>query len=142
MAIVRWDAPQEMDTIRREMNQLFERSLPFSNLARLTPAIELSEQEESYTLLAELPGINKEDLDIQVTAKSVSIQGERKSEKQSSEKGVRYSEMQYGSFKRLVELPGRINHQNAVADYKDGVLTLTLPKADEEKNKVVKVQVG
>lgn len=52
------------------------------------------------------------------------------------------SEFHYGSFQRVVPLPGRIDHQNVVADYKDGILNLSLPKAEEEKNKVVKVSVG
>ncbi|MEM1256341.1 MAG: Hsp20/alpha crystallin family protein [Cyanobacteria bacterium P01_H01_bin.21] len=146
MALVRWNPNRELDTLQREMNRLFEDVFPISSgnssLSGFTPAAELEERGDNYHLRLEVPGISKDDLDIQVTAQTVSISGERRSSTKTEEDGMTRSEFRYGSFSRSVSLPGRIDHQNVVADYSDGVLSLTLPKAEEEKNKVVKVNVG
>jgi HSP20 family protein len=146
MTLVRWNPSREIDTLQREMNRLFDDvflDAPRRNgLSGFVPSAELEETEEGYNLKLELPGMNKDDLDIQVTAEAVSISGERKSERKSEEDGVTRSEFRYGSFKRVVPLPGRIDNVNVSAEYKDGILSLNLPKAEEEKNKVVKVSVG
>lgn len=146
MALVRWDPSREIDTLQREMNRLFDDVFTPSpgrnGVSGFTPAAEIEENRDSYCLKLELPGINKEDLDIQVTAEAVSISGERKSETRTEENGVTRSEFRYGSFQRVIPLPGRIDHQNVAADYQDGILNLTLPKAEEEKHKIVKVSVG
>jgi HSP20 family protein len=81
------------------------------------------------------------DLDIQVMADRVAISGERKSETKSEENGRTRSEFRYGKFQRVIPLPARIQNTNVTADYKDGILNLTLPKSEEEKNKVVKVNL-
>jgi len=83
-----------------------------------------------------------EDLDIQVTADRVSINGERQEKTKTEAKGVTRTEFRYGHFQREIPLPARIQNTNVKADYKDGILKLTLPKAEEEKHKVVKVSVG
>ncbi|NEQ50474.1 MAG: Hsp20/alpha crystallin family protein [Leptolyngbya sp. SIO3F4] len=144
MTLVRWNPNRELDSLQREMNRLFDDvfSLSPRGLSGFTPSAELKEQDDAYHLKLEVPGIDKDDLDIQVTAEAVSISGERKSSTESEKDGVTRSEFRYGSFSRVVPLPGRIDHQNVVADYNNGILTLTLPKAEEEKNKVVKVNVG
>jgi HSP20 family protein len=82
------------------------------------------------------------DLDIQVTMDRVAISGERKSETKTEEHGVTRSEFHYGKFSRVIPLPARIQNTNVTADYKDGILNLTLPKAEEEKNKVVKIDLS
>ena len=79
---------------------------------------------------------------MQVTEKAVYLSGERKSEAKSEDKGVIKSEFHYGKFQRVIPLPARIQNTNVTADYKDGILNLTLPKAEEEKNKVVKVNLA
>ena len=79
---------------------------------------------------------------VNATAESVVISGERKSESKIEEKGMTRTEFRYGKFQRILPLPGRISHQDIVADYKNGVLKLTLPKAEEEKNRVVKVSIN
>ena len=146
MAIVRWNPAREIDTLQREMNRLFDDVFPATNrlqgVSGFTPVAELEETEESYHLKVELPGISKEDIDIQVTADAVSISGERKSSVEAKEEHTVRSEFRYGAFQRVFATPGRINHQAVAADYVDGILTLTLPKAEEEKNKVVKVNLG
>ena len=75
-------------------------------------------------------------------ANRVAISGERKSETKSEEKGITRSEFRYGKFQRVIPLPARIENTNVTAEYKDGILELTLPKSEAEKNKVVKVNLG
>jgi HSP20 family protein len=147
MAIVRYNPWQEMSALQRQLNNLFNDVLTptlggeFGNLA-LIPAAELSETEDALHLKLEVPGMEASDLDIQVTADQVSIAGERKSETKTEEKGVTRSEFRYGKFQRVIPLPARIQNTNVKAEYKDGILNLTLPKAEEEKNKVVKVNLA
>ena len=82
------------------------------------------------------------DIDLEVSADAVSICGERKSETKTEENGRTRSEFRYGQFRRIIPLPSRIQNTNVQAEYKEGILNLTLPKAEEEKNKVVKVNLG
>jgi HSP20 family protein len=146
MAIIRYNPWQEMNALQRQLNRLFDDALmpdswgDFGNMAKV-PAAELTETEEALHLKLEIPGMEAKDLDIQVTVDHVSISGERKSETKSEEKGVTRSEFRYGKFSRVIPLPARIQNTNVRAEYKDGILNLTLPKAEEEKNKVVKVNL-
>ncbi|BBD66006.1 heat shock protein Hsp20 [Nostoc commune NIES-4072] len=145
MTLVRLNPWQEFNAIQRQINRLFDEDMPttFSDkgLSRV-PAAELKETEDAIHLLLELPGIEVKDLDLQVTEKAVYLSGERKSEAKSEDKGVIKSEFHYGKFQRVIPLPARIQNTNVTADYKDGILNLTLPKAEEEKNKVVKVNLA
>lgn len=147
MAIVRWQPFQEMGEIQRQMNRLFddvmtptERSNGIGAL--FSPAAELEENDDTYHLKLEVPGMEPGDINVDVTAEAVAITGERKSEQKSEEKGMTRTEFRYGKFQRVIPLPGRIDHQNVSADYKNGVLNLVLPKAEDEKNKVVRVNIG
>lgn len=145
MAIIRWDPFREMNALRQEMNRLFDDALvPTSreNGFAFMPAAELEETDEAVLLKLEVPGIEAKDLDIQVTSESVAVTGERKSETKTEEKGMTRTEFRYGKFQRVIPLPVRINNQEVKADYKDGILHLTLPKAVEERNKIVKVNLG
>ena len=140
MALIRWEPMREINALQREMNRLFDTMTPLhTNGDRLMPVVEMEDTPEAILLKVELPGIDPKDLDVQVTADAVSISGERKAETKSEEKGFFRSEFYYGSFQRVIPLPARIQNTTVKADYKDGILHLTLPKAEEEKNKVVKV---
>ena len=144
MALVRWDPFREIDEIQREMNRLFDRLMARpteTETFAFVPAVEMHDDPETITLRLELPGLNPQDLDIQATAEAVSISGERRFDKRSEDRGVTRSEFRYGRFQRVIPLPNRIKHDQVKAEYKDGILTLTLPKADSEKAQVVKVSV-
>jgi HSP20 family protein len=147
MALVRYNPWQEMNSLQRQLNHLFDDALTsdnwgdFGNLTKV-PAAELTETDDAVHLKLEIPGMEAKDLDIQVMADRVAIAGERKSETKTEEKGVTRSEFRYGQFSRVIPLPVKIQNTNVTADYKDGILNLTLPKAEEEKNKVVKVNLG
>lgn len=146
MALVRWAPLSEIEGLHREVNRLFDRLTPaqqrgFDDLAFM-PAAELKEASEAIHLKLEVPGLDAKDLDIQVSAKSVSISGERKSQIESEENGVTRSEFRYGRFQRIVPLPARVVNDQTQAEYKDGILTLTLPKAEGDKQKTFKVELN
>lgn len=146
MSLIRYNPWQEMNYIKRQLDRLFDDAITtdsfakFGNLSNI-PSAELTETEDAIHLKLEIPGMEPKDLDIQVTPEQVSISGERKSETKSEEKGRVYSEFSYGKFQRTIPLPARIQNSNVTAEYKDGILKLTLPRLEEEKNKVVKVNL-
>ena len=146
MTLIRYNPWQEMNSLQRQLNRLFDDALTndnwgdFSNLSKV-PAAELTETDDALHLKLEVPGISAKDLDIQVMVDRVAISGERKSETKSEENGTTRSEFRYGKFSRVIPLPAHIQNTNVTADYKDGILNLTLPKSEAEKNKVVKVNL-
>ncbi|MEH2211766.1 Hsp20/alpha crystallin family protein [Nostoc sp.] len=145
MTLVRWNPWREIDTLQYQINSLFEDTRVPSGLfdkgLSKVPAAEIQETEDAIHLKIELPGIEAKDLDVQVTENAVYVSGERKSETKTEEKGVTRSEFHYGKFKRVIPLSARIKNTNVTADYKDGILNLILPKTEQEKNKVVKVNL-
>jgi HSP20 family protein len=150
MAIVRFNPYRDIDIMQRQMNRLFDEMMSYgsgeSEIEKaegmsFVPAAELHETPESITLRMEVPGVEPKDLDVKVTADAVAIQGERKSEIKQDDKGIRRSEFRYGSFRRVIPLPARIQNDKVQAEFKHGVLHLTLPKAEEEKNRVVTVNL-
>ena len=144
MAIVRYNPWQEMNSLQRQLNRMFDDAVTPSfadgNLSKV-PAAELTETKENIVLKLEVPGMQPADLNIEAAHKSISISGERKSETKSEHEGQTRSEFRYGSFQRVIPLPAKIQNTQVKAEYKDGILHLTLPKAEEEKNKVVKVNL-
>ncbi|BAZ36580.1 heat shock protein Hsp20 (plasmid) [Calothrix sp. NIES-4101] len=135
MAIARYNPWAEFNTIQRQLDSLFtDLQAPTFK----TPAAELTETQEALHLKLELPGVEAKDVDIQVTANAVKIVAERKSE---NKEGT-HSEFYYGKYHRVIPLKTKVQNTNVTAEYKDGILNLTLPKAEEEKNKVVKISLG
>lgn len=143
MALIRWQPFQEIDTLRRQMDQVFD-ELAGNNQSLETfwqPAVELKDTEENLILRAEIPGVEAQDLDVQVTREAVAIRGEYRREKQA-QRGVFRSEFRYGKFQRVVGLPVAVQNDQVQAEFKNGILTLTLPKVTEARRKVVKVNIA
>ena len=142
MAILRWQPYTNVDSLRRQLDQLFDDSI-FNELlgndavTTFIPSAEIEETEDAIYLRIELPGMNKRDIQVDVSAESVSVRGDRKAISPSTGETKRRSEFRYGSFQRTFELPVRVHHTEAKAAYEYGVLTLTLPKTESEKTKVV-----
>lgn len=145
MALIRWQPFQEIESLQRDMNRLFDR-LTTSNGdgfgTGFAPAAELQDTSDAIHLKLEIPGMDVKDIDVQVSAEAVSISGERKEETKTEEKGMTRTEFRYGKLQRVIPLPARVQNTDVKAEYKNGVLQLTLPKAEDEKNKVVKVNIG
>ena len=146
MTLVRWQPFREIDTLQRQMNRLFDEILPITTETRdgitFAPSAEMEETPDAIHLKLEVPGMDAKDLDVQVSAEAVSITGERKSESKTEEKGMTRTEFRYGRFERVIPLSTRIQNDKVEAEYKDGTLKLTFPKAEAEQNKVVKINLG
>ncbi|MGC8713432.1 MAG: Hsp20/alpha crystallin family protein [Leptodesmis sp.] len=151
MALVRWQPFQEIDMLQRQMNRLFDELMPVTRepMTRdggdgiaFVPSAEMEETADTIHLKLEIPGMDAKDLNVEVSAEAVSISGERKSETKTEEKGLTRTEFRYGKFQRVIPLSARIQNDKVQAEYKDGILNLTLPKAEAEKSKVVKVNLG
>jgi HSP20 family protein len=143
MALIRWQPFQEMETLRRQMDQMFDEMTALNRNSQATwqPAIELQDTEENVILRAEIPGIEGKDLDVRVTREAVAITGEHRYEKKAEEKGFFRSEFRYGKFGRVIPLPVAVQNDQVKADFTNGILTLTLPKVDAAKNRVVKLNL-
>jgi HSP20 family protein len=143
--ITRWESLPTIETLQEEMNRLFHQLAPNgdgdSDLMAFMPSAELEDTPEAVQVKLEIPGLEAKDLDIQVSEHSVAISGERKSETKTEEKGAVRSEFRYGKFERIIPLPVQVKTDAAQAEYKNGILTLNLPKAAQEQKKVVKVEV-
>lgn len=137
-----WDMFGDFDDI---VNHLFRSNLTngSDNDHSLSPAIDVTENEAAYTVRAELPGINKDDLDVSINDGVLSINAESRYEHEDKEEGrVIRQERRYGKFVRSMRLGADVDESAVVADYKDGVLKLTLPKSDKVKPKKIDVQVN
>lgn len=102
---------------------------------------DVSDTEKAIEVAVELPGMDEKDIDVSVTEDTLTIRGEKKSETEKKEKGYYLSERSFGSFHRSIALPAGIDIDNVDAQFKKGVLTITLPKTPEAREKVKKIQV-
>lgn len=143
MALIRWQPFQEMETLRRQMDQIFDEMASNNREAQVSwkPAVELKDTEENVILRVEVPGVEAKDLDIRVTREAVAIAGEHRYE-QKVERGYVRSEFRYGNFQRVIALPVAVQNDKVQAEFKDGILTLTLPKVTEARHKVVKLNLA
>jgi HSP20 family protein len=105
------------------------------------PAIEVTEDKDTVIVKAEIPGLKKEDLRVDLSNTLLTIGGERKQEQEKKGKGFYYSERSYGSFSRTIQLPADVLAEQASATFKDGILEVRLPKTEEAKRKAVKIKV-
>lgn len=129
------------DQINHLFNEAFDRSSEEANLTPWAPAVDLYETEQALVVKADLPDIQPEELDIRVENNILTIRGERKFEKKVNENNYLRVERSYGSFRRSFSLANTVNTEAIKADYKNGVLTLSIPKREEAKPKQIKVQV-
>jgi len=138
---------QEIDRLRRDMERLFVRlwddfGIPrLSRIARNIPAIDLSESGENLIVRAEIPDIHPEDLDISVTEDRLHIEGEMRQESTDGGDTYQRAETSYGSFTRDIELPCRVMKEEVEASYKEGVLTIVMPKCKPEPVRSYRVTV-
>jgi HSP20 family protein len=141
-----WPSIDRWSNLRDELNSLFEMPI-WSNLGRQsqlfsgwTPALDLYQNNDNVVAVVELPGMRKEDIEISLHDGMLTISGERKSESSNGENAER-TERFTGKFRRSITLPARVDAGKVSANYKDGILTVTLPKAEEAKPKQIQVNV-
>ncbi len=132
---------KELNRINRQFDQVFTELADAKVACQWTPALELEDNKESYRLRVWLPNLERETLDIQATKKAIAISGKTYKTESTEDKKILYSEFAFGQFGRLIPLPQPIAHAEVTAEYSEGILTITLPKAPEAINRVVKVSL-
>lgn len=140
---------RELMTLQDRMNRLFENSLPQTRSAEgslfsgsWAPFVDIFETEQAIVLKADLPEVKPSDVDIRVEDNMLYLRGERKMEKEVKEEDYHRVERSYGTFARSFALPHTVSSDKISADYKDGVLKITLPKREESKPKQIKITVN
>ena len=155
MSIVRWNPGREFPTspsdilnMQREINRMFDGFFRGGTQADetqfpsvWTPAVDVAEHDNDYIVKVELPGVAKDDVKITMQDNILTIRGEKKHEKETKEPDYHRVERAYGSFQRSFTLPTTVKNERIEAAYKDGILTITLPKAEEAKPKQIEVKV-
>lgn len=138
-----WRPLQEL---RKEMDRIFQEFfgrtyVPERFEIEWAPAVDVSETEDAIIVKADLPGVKPEDIEINIVDNVLTIRGEKKREAEEKKENFYRVERFYGSFMRAIQLPTEVEVDKVKAQYKDGVLKITLPKKPEEKKKVIKVEV-
>ncbi|BAU05388.1 heat-shock protein Hsp20 [Fischerella major NIES-592] len=138
---------RELENLRRQMDLVFDELSAQTAQTNDTstawvPAVELIDTGDNLVFYAQLPGVAAKNLDIQVTRDAVAIAGERQRQHQSENANYLHSEFRYGKFQRVVNLPVAVQNDKVQADFRDGILTLTLPKVEQVRNRVVKINLG
>ncbi len=141
--LTRWEPVREMMTLREAMDRLFEdaytQPLAF-NGGNSAPAIDMYQTEDDVVVKATMPGLKPEDVDITVTGETLTLRGEYKQENEQKNARYHIREQRSGSFERSLMLPTDVKAEKAKADFEDGVLTITMPIAEEVKPKSISIQ--
>ncbi len=149
MALEKWKSKKDIEQF---FEDLFEEPFPIRNWKRLpslkkmrefmtiSPAVDMYDNEKEIVVKAEVPGIDKDDINITVADNTLTIKGETKKEEETKEEDYYYSERTFGSFSRRLELPDKVQESKIKANFKDGILEINLPKAPEAKAKKIKVE--
>ena len=138
-----WQPFSEINTVKQQLDQLFDDFVGVETAPTTwTPAATLVESEDALTLHVQLPGVNPDEIDIQANRDAIAISGNRVAPKLAEGETVRRNEFRYGAFRRVVSLPVGIEPKSVTADYDAGLLVLNLPKAEDVRNRIVKVNVA
>jgi HSP20 family protein len=147
--ITRFDPLGEMVSLRSAMDRLVEDSFvspltwrTMANGEGITPPLDVHETEDEIVVSAALPGMKADDLDITITGQTLSLRGELKADEEVKREQYLYRERRHGSFSRSVQLPVRVQGEQANASFSDGILTLRIPKAEEVKPRQIRINAG
>jgi HSP20 family protein len=145
--LVRWQDPfRELVSLRDAMDRLFEESFvrPFGWVSPVESAMALDmyETDDNLVIKAALPGVLPENVDVTIEGDRLRIEGEVKADEEMDKGKVHIRERRYGKFSRVILLPTDVQSDKAKAEFKDGILTLTLPKAEELKPKRIKISTA
>jgi len=121
-----------------DIDPFWRRDLGFS----VTPAIDIVEKDKAFEVTAELPGLDAKNIDLQLSDGTLTIKGEKQEEKEEKTKDRYVSERRYGSFRRSLQIPGNVDAEKIEANFKSGVLTVTLPKSPEAQKKQKTIPVN
>ncbi len=148
MNVVRWDPFRELEDMSTRLNRMFARpAIGQANgketmtVADWAPSVDISETDAEYLIKAELPDVKKEDVKVTVEDGVLTLQGERRQEKEEKDKKYHRIERSYGSFVRSFALPDQVDETKVKAEFKDGMLNLHIPKSEKAKPKAIEVTV-
>lgn len=145
--LTRWNPINELEDLMGRYNRILGTSRTAGDSKDLfsrsdwAPAVDIKETDQAFTIEAELPGMDKKDVKVTVQDGVLSIEGERKHEEESQDKKLHRIERYYGSFMRRFTLPDNVDENSVKASFKDGLLTLTLQKAEPKEPKAIQVDV-
>ena len=139
-----WNPFQEFENLLERYNKSGGKNLSNDlSFADWSPSVDVEEEEDKYVIKADLPGVNKKDIDVKLENGVISIRGEKKTEKETGKGTKRHrTERFHGTFSRSFTLPDAVMEDKVDASYKDGVLLLTIPKSEEVKPKSIDIQVS
>lgn len=142
--LTRYSPLRELLTMNDRLNRVFDEAYGHStgnlDYGQWMPAVDLKEKENQFVLLADMPGMAKEDMDIHVENNVLTIQGERRFEQEAEKQSYHRVERAYGKFVRSFALPTRVQADAISASYKDGILEVMIPKAEESKPKKIAIK--
>ena len=142
--LIRWEPAREMMTLREAMDRLFDdaftRPLSLSGNVWSVPAVDLYQTDNEVVVKAALPGIKADEVQINVTGEVLTLKGEVKQTEEVKEKAYHLREQRFGSFERSLILPTDVVADKAKAEFENGILTITLPKAEEVKPKSITIK--
>jgi HSP20 family protein len=150
MALIRWEPAREVASLQQEMNRLFSSffDTPAAGagngeaVRRWVPAMDLVETDDSFVLKADLPGLDENDVKIEVEDGVLTVSGERKAEHEEKREGYYRVERAFGSFRRALSLPEGVDPEAVSADFHKGVLAIRIPKPEDRKPRKVAIKVG
>ncbi len=149
MNLVKWNPFRELEEVSDRLNSIFgklpvrtESERETFGMADWSPSVDISETDAAYLVKGEIPGVQKEDVKVTIEDGMITLRGERKQEK--DEKGEKFHrvERSYGSFMRCFRLPDDADETNIKAEFKDGIISITLPKTEKAKNKPKEIEVS
>ena len=147
MNMTRWEPFRNLSTLQEQVNRLFDDSFTRSRagqaeLASWAPAVDIYETENEVVVKADLPDVQEKDIDVRVENNTLTVRGERKFSNEVHEDNYLRVERAYGTFTRSFSLPNTVNTESIKAEYKNGVLTVHMPKREETKPKQIKISVS
>jgi HSP20 family protein len=149
MNLVKWDPFKELEDVSTRLNRLFGRpTLPVESdremlsMSDWMPSVDISESDNAYLVKAEIPGVDKNDVKVTIEDGMLTLQGERKQEKEESGKKYHRIERSYGCFMRSFRLPDDADESATKAEFKDGMLNITLNKSKRSRSNAVNVSIS
>jgi HSP20 family protein len=145
MDLIQWKPFREVSRLRSEMDRLWDEYFGTGRRAfrmeeAWLPAVDISETGDKITVKAEIPGMEAKDIEISMVGDTLTIKGEKKAETEEKDENYHMVERSYGSFSRAVKLPAVVDAEKVEATYKNGVLTVVLPKKEEVKPKAIEIK--
>jgi HSP20 family protein len=148
MNLVKWDPFVELEDVSKHLNRIFGRFPAYTEAERevLTvadwaPTVDITETDSAYLIKGEIPGVNKEDVKVMIEDGMITMRGERKQEKEEKDKKFHRIERSYGSFMRSFRVPDDVDEAAVKAEFKDGMINVTLPKSGKSKAKSINVSI-